>query len=120
VSGASGRAQPDRGIAGGASEAYATIWPLLLIARASHGAVVRSLGSGRLVMVPLLYRKGCEPLLIAVTPAAHELAPADFLATVASELNGTSKTATYAPPYNRGTRSVQRLLLSPQTWPGTT
>src|SRR5579875_2568868 len=28
------------------------------------------------------------------------LAPADFLATAASELNGTSLTATYGPPYN--------------------
>ncbi|HEX4660351.1 MAG TPA: cytochrome b N-terminal domain-containing protein [Streptosporangiaceae bacterium] len=49
-----------------------------------------------------------------------KLAPADFLATAASELNGTSKTATYGPPYNNGTGSVQRLLFSPQTWPGVT
>ncbi len=29
-----------------------------------------------------------------------QVAPADFLATSASELNGTSETATYGPPYN--------------------
>jgi hypothetical protein len=49
-----------------------------------------------------------------------KLAPANFLGTAASELNGTSKTATYGPPYNTGTRSVQRLLVSPQTGPGVT
>ena len=48
------------------------------------------------------------------------LAPADFLATAASELNGTSETATYGPPYNNGTGSVQKLLFSPQTWFGVT
>ncbi len=48
------------------------------------------------------------------------LDPSDFLATAASELNGTSETATYGPPYNNGTASVQRLLFSPQTWFGVT
>jgi hypothetical protein len=48
------------------------------------------------------------------------LAPADFLATAASELNGTSETATYGPPYNNASGSVQRLLFSPQTIPGVT
>jgi Cytochrome b(N-terminal)/b6/petB len=41
------------------------------------------------------------------------VAPADFLATAATELNGTSGTATYGPPYNNGTGSVQKLLFSP-------
>jgi len=48
------------------------------------------------------------------------LAPADFLATAASELNGTSETATYGPPYNNQSGSVQKLLFSPQTWFGIT
>jgi hypothetical protein len=48
------------------------------------------------------------------------LAPADFLATAASELNGTSETAIYGPPYNHGTGSVQHLLITPQTWFGVT
>ncbi|HEV2450515.1 MAG TPA: cytochrome b N-terminal domain-containing protein, partial [Streptosporangiaceae bacterium] len=33
------------------------------------------------------------------------LAPADFLATAASELNGTSVSSSYGPPYNNGTGS---------------
>jgi hypothetical protein len=41
------------------------------------------------------------------------LAPADFLATAATELNGTSETATYGPPYNNQTANSQRLLFSP-------
>jgi hypothetical protein len=46
------------------------------------------------------------------------LAPADFLATAASELDGTSETATYGPPYNNQTANAQRLLLSPATIAG--
>jgi Cytochrome b(N-terminal)/b6/petB len=46
--------------------------------------------------------------------------PNDFLGTAAIELNGTSETATYGPPYNNGTGSVQRLLFTPQTWFGVT
>jgi hypothetical protein len=46
------------------------------------------------------------------------LAPADFLATAASELNDTSETATYGPPYNNQTASAQRLLFSPATIAG--
>ncbi|MEP7023431.1 MAG: cytochrome b N-terminal domain-containing protein, partial [Actinomycetota bacterium] len=49
-----------------------------------------------------------------------QLAPADFLATAATELNGTSETATYGPPYNHQSGSVQRLLFSPQTIVGVT
>jgi hypothetical protein len=48
------------------------------------------------------------------------VAPADFLGTAASELNGTSETASYGPPYNNQSGSVQRLLFSPQTWFGIT
>jgi hypothetical protein len=41
-----------------------------------------------------------------------KVAPADFLATAASELAGTSETATYGPPYNDGTGSLQSLGIS--------
>ncbi|MHB8449408.1 MAG: hypothetical protein ACYDAQ_02910 [Mycobacteriales bacterium] len=41
--------------------------------------------------------------------------PADFLATAASELAGTSLSARYGPPYNNGTGSVQRLGFSLQS-----
>jgi Cytochrome b(N-terminal)/b6/petB len=49
-----------------------------------------------------------------------QVAPADFLGTAASELAGTSETATYGPPYNNGTGSVQRLGFSPQKLAGVT
>ena len=48
------------------------------------------------------------------------LAPADFLATAATELNGTSETATYGPPYDSQTANVQRLLFSPAVITGVT
>ena len=48
------------------------------------------------------------------------VAPADFLATAATELNGTSLSAQYGPPYNNGTGSVQRLWFAPQEWAGVT
>jgi hypothetical protein len=38
-----------------------------------------------------------------------KLAPADFLATAVSELDGTSETASYGPPYNHQSGSVQEL-----------
>jgi len=41
-----------------------------------------------------------------------KVAPADFLATAATELAGTSETATYGPPYNNGTADVQSLGIS--------
>ncbi len=39
--------------------------------------------------------------------------PADFLATAATELNGTSGTAPYGPPYNNATGATQSLLFAP-------
>jgi hypothetical protein len=47
-----------------------------------------------------------------------QVAPADFLGTAASELAGTSETATYGPPYNAASGSVQRIGFSLQTIPG--
>jgi Cytochrome b(N-terminal)/b6/petB len=47
-------------------------------------------------------------------------APADFLATAATELNGTSGSATYGPPYNNGTDGVQSLLFAPAKITGVT
>jgi hypothetical protein len=65
----------------------------------------------------LLSSQDVPPVTIATWA---RLAPADFLATAASELNGTSETATYGPPYNNQNGSVQKLLFSPQTWFGVT
>ncbi len=47
-----------------------------------------------------------------------KVAPADFMATAASELAGTSETAQYGPPYNSGSNNVQSLLFSPQKLAG--
>lgn len=45
--------------------------------------------------------------------------PADFAATAAKELNETSATAQYGPPYNHESGNVQHfLLLHPQRWLG--
>jgi len=41
-----------------------------------------------------------------------QAAPADFLATAASELNGSSETATYGPPYNTN-GTPQSILFAP-------
>ncbi|HMK99387.1 MAG TPA: cytochrome b N-terminal domain-containing protein [Acidimicrobiales bacterium] len=46
------------------------------------------------------------------------VAPADFMATAASELAGTSETATYGPPYNHGSSNVQRIGVSWQLLAG--
>ncbi|MGP7996509.1 MAG: cytochrome b N-terminal domain-containing protein [Streptosporangiaceae bacterium] len=48
------------------------------------------------------------------------VAPADFLATAATELNGTSETATYGPPYNNQNGSTQSLLFAPAKITGVT
>jgi Cytochrome b(N-terminal)/b6/petB len=44
-------------------------------------------------------------------------APADFLATAATELNGTSETAGYGPPYNTN-GTPQSILITPANWAG--
>ena len=45
-----------------------------------------------------------------------QVAPADFLGTAASELNGTSETATYGPPYNTN-GTPQSEWFAPANWP---
>jgi hypothetical protein len=44
--------------------------------------------------------------------------PSDFLGAAASELAGTSETATYGPPYNNVANASQRLLFSPEHMAG--
>jgi Cytochrome b(N-terminal)/b6/petB len=46
--------------------------------------------------------------------------PSDFLTTAATELNGTSGTATYGPPYNNASGSTQSLLFAPAKITGVT
>ena len=69
------------------------------------------------LLASLLSSPDVPPVTIATWA---RVAPADFLGTAATELNGTSETATSGPPYNSQSGSVQRLLFTPQTWPGVT
>ncbi|MDX6227464.1 MAG: hypothetical protein QOI76_854 [Frankiales bacterium] len=47
--------------------------------------------------------------------------PGDFLATAATELDGTSGSATYGAPYTRDRTAAQKVgPISPQNWPGVT
>jgi hypothetical protein len=64
-----------------------------------------------IALAGLLSSPDLPPLTIATWA---KVAPADFAATAASELAGTSETATYGPPYNNGNGSTQRLLFSPE------
>jgi hypothetical protein len=66
-----------------------------------------------LVLVVLLAALLSSPDAPPVTVASWaKVAPADFMATAASELAGTSETATYGPPYNHESGSVQRIIVS--------
>src|SRR5487761_667031 len=78
------------------------------------GLVVLALTLG---LAGLLSSPDLPPVTVATWA---RVAPADFLATAASELNGTSETASYGPPYNDQSGSVQHLLITPQTWFGVT
>src|SRR5579863_3599961 len=71
------------------------------------GVVVLALTLG---LAGVLSSPDVPPVTIATWA---RLAPADFLGTAVSELNGTSETATYGPPYNNQTASAQRLLFAP-------
>jgi hypothetical protein len=74
-----------------------------------------------LILVVLLAALLSSPDAPPVTVASwSKVAPADFMATAASELAGTSETANYGPPYNRGSSSVQRIGVSWQLLAGVT
>jgi Cytochrome b(N-terminal)/b6/petB len=66
------------------------------------------------LLAGLLSSPNVPPITIASWAKA---APADFLGTSASELNGTSLTATYGPPYNNN-GTPQSLLFAPANWAG--
>jgi hypothetical protein len=44
--------------------------------------------------------------------------PANFVTAAAAELNGTSGTATYGPPYNHNGEGQQAWIIKPQKWLG--
>ena len=66
------------------------------------------------VLAGLLSSPNVAPITIASWAKAD---PADFLGTSASELNGTSLTASYGPPYNTN-GDPQRILFAPANWAG--
>lgn len=64
------------------------------------------------VLIILLASLFSSPDLPPVTIADWaKHAPDDFMATTASELDGTSDTANYGPPYNNGTGSIQQIVI---------
>lgn len=70
-------------------------------------------------LVLLLASLLSSPDLPPVTVASWaKIAPADFMATAASELAGTSETATYGPPYSHGRSNVQSIGVSWQLLSG--
>ncbi len=62
----------------------------------------------------LLSSPNVPPITVASWAKA---APADFLGTAASELNGSSLTGSYGPPYNTN-GTPQSLLFAPANWAG--
>ena len=48
---------------------------------------------------------------------SHSL-PANFVTDATAELNGTSPTAEYGPPYNHGSEGQQAWIIKPQKWMG--
>ena len=67
-----------------------------------------------LVLVVALASLLSSPDVPPVTVASWaKIAPADFVGTAASELAGTSETATYGPPYNDAPGATQSLLFAP-------
>ena len=72
-----------------------------------------------LVLVVVLAVVLSSPDTPPVTIASWaRVAPADFMATAASELAGTSETANYGPPYSHGSSNVQRIGVSWQLLSG--
>jgi hypothetical protein len=62
------------------------------------------------LLASLLSSPDVPPVTVA---SWAKVAPADFLATAASELAGTSKTATYGPPYTNTPNVSQSILFAP-------
>jgi hypothetical protein len=72
-----------------------------------------------LLLVVLLSAILSSPDAPSVTVSSWaKVAPADFIATAATELAGTSTSADYGPPYNNQSGSVQRIVVSWQLLAG--
>ena len=77
-----------------------------------EGTIAVAITTGLVVlMAGLLSSPDVPPVTVQ---SWAKVAPADFLATAASELNGTALAASYGPPYNHGTAAVQQV--GPVNW----
>ena len=77
-----------------------------------EGTIAVAITTGLVVlMAGLLSSPDVPPVTVQ---SWAKIAPADFLATTASELNGTALAASYGPPYNHGTAAVQQV--GPVNW----
>ena len=83
-----------------------------------EGSIAAAAVLGLTVLLAVLLSSPDVPS--ATVASWAKTAPADFLATAATELNGTSGTATYGPPYNNSTDGVQKLLFAPTQITGVT
>jgi hypothetical protein len=81
-----------------------------------EGAIATAIVFAVVVALASILSSPDEPPVTIATWA--KVAPADFMATAASELAGTSETATYGPPYNNGSAFVQRIGISWQQLAG--
>ena len=77
-----------------------------------EGTIAVAITTGLVVlMAGLLSSPDVPPVTVQ---SWAKIAPADFLATAAAELNGTALAASYGPPYNHGTAAVQQV--GPVNW----
>lgn len=81
-----------------------------------EGAIATAVVFALVVVLAGLLSSPNDPPITISTWA--NVAPADFMATTASELAGTSETANYGPPYNNGTANVQKIGVSWQMLAG--
>jgi Cytochrome b(N-terminal)/b6/petB len=82
-----------------------------------EGAIASVVILGLTVVLASLLSSPDDPPVTVASWA--KVAPADFLGTAASELNGTSETAGYGPPYNTN-GSPQKIVIAPGSWFGVT
>ena len=76
----------------------------------SKGALASAIVLGVVILLAAVLSSPDDPP-VTVQSWAH-VAPADFLGTAISEIDGTSETASYGPPYNNADGSLQRIGVS--------
>jgi Cytochrome b(N-terminal)/b6/petB len=77
-----------------------------------EGTIAAAIATGLVVvMAGVLSSPDVPPVTVQ---SWAKIAPADFLATAAAELDGTALAASYGPPYNHGSAAVQQV--GPVNW----